>query len=74
MGGEGIYGGSFEDEFSRELYNGALSIVMQGLTNGSFRIVTALCISMLGQMQGRPGKSMRQRAGRLGWTNATRSW
>ena len=41
MGGESIYGESFEDEFSRELYNlkGALSMANAGPnTNGSRKI------------------------------------
>lgn len=57
MGGESIYGKSFEDEFSQELFNldGALSMANAGPnTNGSqFFIVTNQNVSedMLGQME-----------------------
>lgn len=56
MGGESIYGGSFEDEFTNTLFNlrGALSMANAGPnTNGSqFFIVTAseVPMSMLGQL------------------------
>ncbi len=56
MGGESIYGESFEDEFSRELFNlrGALSMANSGPnTNGSqFFIVnnTNVPANMLGQL------------------------
>ncbi len=58
MGGESIYGESFEDEFSRELFNlrGALSMANSGPnTNGSqFFIVnnTNVPANMLGQLEG----------------------
>ncbi|EGP4802270.1 peptidylprolyl isomerase [Enterococcus faecium] len=58
MGGESIYGESFEDEFSRELFNlrGALSMANSGPnTNGSqFFIVnnTNVPVNMLGQLEG----------------------
>ncbi|XKT08511.1 peptidylprolyl isomerase [Enterococcus faecium] len=58
MGGESIYGESFEDEFSRELFNlrGALSMANSGPnTNGSqFFIVnnTNVPANMLGQLKG----------------------
>lgn len=58
MGGESIYGESFEDEFSRELFNlrGALSMANSGPnTNGSqFFIVNNENIpaNMLGQLEG----------------------
>lgn len=58
MGGESIYGESFEDEFSRELFNlrGALSMANSGPnTNGSqFFIVnnTNVPPNMLGQLEG----------------------
>ncbi|MDQ8564821.1 peptidylprolyl isomerase [Enterococcus faecium] len=58
MGGESIYGESFEDEFSRELFNlrGALSMANSGPnTNGSqFFIVnnTNVPTNMLGQLEG----------------------
>lgn len=57
MGGESIYGQSFEDEFSNEVYHfqGALSMANSGPnTNGSqFFIVTASQVpaQMLGQMK-----------------------
>ncbi|UUX34313.1 peptidylprolyl isomerase [Fundicoccus culcitae] len=57
MGGESIYGDSFEDEFSKELFNinGALSMANAGPnTNGSqFFIVTAPNVpeQMIGQME-----------------------
>lgn len=58
MGGESIYGGSFEDEFSKELFNlrGALSMANAGPnTNGSqFFIVNNQNVpsNMLGQLEG----------------------
>lgn len=58
MGGESIYGESFEDEFSRELFNlrGALSMANSGPnTNGSqFFIVNNENVpaNMLGQLEG----------------------
>ena len=58
MGGESIYGGSFEDEFSTEAFNlyGALSMANAGPgTNGSqFFIVQAKEVpsQMLGQLEG----------------------
>ncbi|XIO58795.1 peptidylprolyl isomerase [Enterococcus faecium] len=58
MGGESIYGESFEDEFSRELFNlrGALSMANSGPnTNGSqFFIVnnTNVPANMFGQLEG----------------------
>ena len=58
MGGESIYGGSFEDEFSNELFNlrGALSMANAGPnTNGSqFFIVNNQNVpaNMLGQLEG----------------------
>ena len=58
MGGESIYGESFEDEFSRELFNlrGALSMANSGPnTNGSqFFIVnnTNVPANMLAQLEG----------------------
>ena len=58
MGGESIYGESFEDEFSRELFNlrGALSMANSGPnTNGSqFFIVnnTNVPANMRGQLEG----------------------
>ena len=69
MGGESIWGGSFEDEFSPELLNirGALSMANAGPgTNGSqFFIVQApkVEVSMLKQMEVR-GKDERIHAGR----------
>lgn len=57
MGGESIYGNSFEDEFSTEVFNlyGALSMANAGPnTNGSqFFIVTAPTVpaQMLGQLK-----------------------
>lgn len=58
MGGESIFGGDFEDEFSKELFNirGALSMANSGPnTNGSqFFIVNNQNVpgNMLGQMEG----------------------
>ena len=58
MGGESIYGESFEDEFSREIFNlrGALSMANSGPnTNGSqFFIVNNENVpaNMLGQLEG----------------------
>lgn len=58
MGGESIYGTSFEDEFSKELFNlrGALSMANSGPnTNGSqFFIVNNQNVpgNMLGQLEG----------------------
>ncbi|KAF1302947.1 MULTISPECIES: peptidylprolyl isomerase [Enterococcus] len=58
MGGESIYGGDFEDEFSKELFNirGALSMANSGPnTNGSqFFIVNNQNVpgNMLGQLEG----------------------
>ncbi|MCG1010083.1 peptidylprolyl isomerase [Salinicoccus sp. ID82-1] len=58
MGGESIYGGSFEDEFSTEAFNlyGALSMANAGPgTNGSqFFIVQAKAVpaQMLSQLEG----------------------
>ena len=58
MGGESIYGESFEDEFSRELFNlrGALSMANSGPnTNGSqFFIVNNanVPVNMLDQLEG----------------------
>lgn len=58
MGGESVYGGSFQDEFTPTLFNlrGALSMANAGPnTNGSqFFIVTARQVpaQMLGQMKG----------------------
>ncbi|MBG9984588.1 peptidylprolyl isomerase [Aerococcaceae bacterium DSM 111022] len=57
MGGESVYGGSFQDEFSTELFNirGALSMANAGPnTNGSqFFIVTASTVpaNMVDQME-----------------------
>lgn len=57
MGGESVYGGSFEDEFTKTLFNlrGALSMANAGPnTNGSqFFIVTAneVPMTMLGQLE-----------------------
>ncbi len=58
MGGESLFGGSFEDEFSKELFNlrGALSMANAGPnTNGSqFFIVNNQNVpaNMIGQMEG----------------------
>ena len=58
MGGESIYGESFEDEFSRELFNlrGALSMANSGPnTNGSQYFIVNnenVPANMLGQLEG----------------------